>query len=166
MSTASIAADVIRAAESNTPDATPSSPASSNAPEYPDLAIDEMDHLAADDPNNITRRTAAAMTVLADQRPFVSTRQGMVRREFNDDGNATRRAAREMIDQSEWAKGQKADPRDKRAMQAHDFAADVNKSTMESTLPIGGSFAAPGSKEWREAGDAVIDRIIERGRNK
>jgi len=86
----------------------------------------------------------------------------MVRRAFDDDGNVTRRNAREMIDQAAWAEGMKADPRDKAAMAAHDFAADINRSTMEGTLPTGGSVFAPGSDEWRQSGVNVIDAIFRR----
>ena len=63
-----------------------------------DAAVDEMDHLVAEDPTNQTRRIAAAMSTFHDSRPFVSTKQGMIRRQFNDDGSDKRRAAREMID--------------------------------------------------------------------
>jgi hypothetical protein len=161
MSTASNAREAIAAAEAAS-DATPTAPASTNAGDYPDLAVQEMDQLVADDPNNITRRIAAAMTVFHDPRNFVSTRQGMARRELSDDGNATRRTAREMIDLAEWAKDEKADPRDKAAMAAHGFASEINNSEMSNTLPSGGSVFAPGSDEYRQSGDAVIDAIVRR----
>lgn len=163
MSTESIARDMIAAAES-APTATPSTPEGSNAHEYVDIARQEFESYVADDPQNPTRRAAAAAMTTLDRRPFVSTHGGLVRRQFQDDGNPTRRAARELIDQAAAVEGMKADPRDKRAMAAHDFAADVNKSTMEGTLPEGGSVFAPGSDEWRESADAVIEQIIRRGR--
>jgi hypothetical protein len=164
MSTASNAREAIAAAEAAS-DATPSGSASSNAHEYPDIAAEEMDQLSADDRDNVTRRIAAAMTTFHDQRPFVSTKQGMVRRQFDDDGNATRRTAREMVDMFAAygdAKPTETDKANKRAMQAHDFAADVNRSAMENTLPAGGNVFERGSDEWRQSGDGVIDAIVRR----
>ena len=161
MSTAEIARSVISAAES-TPTATPSTPVESNAHEYADVAGQEFDHYIADDPQSVTRRAAAAAMTTLDRRPFVSTAQGMVRRQFDDDGNATRRTAREIIDQATWAEGMKADPRDRAAMQAHDFAADVNRSAMENKLPTGGNVFEPGTDEWRQSGQGVIDAIVRR----
>ena len=49
-------------------------------------------------------------------------------------------------------------------MTADDFAADVNKSTMDGTLPMGGSVFTPGTDEYNKSADAVIDAIIKHGR--
>jgi hypothetical protein len=157
MSTASIAADVIRAAESAS-DATPSTPAGSNAHEYVDLARQEFEGYIADDPMSISRRAAAAAMTTLDKRPFVSTAQGMARRQ-HEPTSRTNQIAREMADLAAWADGEKADPRDKAAMQAHDFAKSVNHSTMESTLPAGGNIFEPGSDEWHQSADSVIDAM-------
>ena len=160
MSTTESAARAAISAVEAAPAPTPASPASSNAHEYPQLAAEEMDHRLADDPGNPTRRIAAAMTVLHDERPYVSTAQGMARRQFYDDGDRTRQLAREAIDLAAWAEGQQADPRDRAALAAHGFAADVNKGAMEGVLSSGGSVFEPGSDQYREAADAVIDAII------
>jgi hypothetical protein len=162
VSTASIAADVIRQHASSTASETPSTPEGSNAHEFPDIAGQEFDALMADDPTNRTRAHVAAHMVTSDRRPYVSTRGGLVRRQFDNDGDPTRRAAREAIDLQAWADGQKADPRDRRAMQAHGFAREINGSTMANSLPSGGEVFAPGSDEWRQSGDAVIDALAQR----
>jgi hypothetical protein len=161
--TADIARSVIESAGSPS-ESTPTSPTATNAHEFPDAAVDELDQMLASDPTNQTRRIAAAMSTFHDPRPFVSTKQGMIRRQFNDDGNETRRAAREMIDLAAWAEGQEANPADKAALAAHGFAAGINKSTMDGTLPMGGSVFTPGTDEYNQSADAVIDAIIKHGR--
>jgi hypothetical protein len=60
------------------------------------------------------------------------------------------------------AKPTEADRANKRAMQAHDFATEVNRSAMENALPAGGNVFAPGSEEWRQSGEGVIDAIVRR----
>jgi hypothetical protein len=115
----------------------------SNAHEHPQIAEAEMDALAAGGvrANTHTKRVAAAMSVFHDHRPYVSTKHGQVRRQFEDDGNATRRAAREALDGVSFFDGVKADPADVATMHANDFAADVNRQTMEGTLPTNASTA-------------------------
>ena len=155
MSTESIARSVIASAES-APEARPSTlstPEESNAHEYADVAGQEFDHYIADDPQSVSRRAAAAAMTTLDHRPFVSTKQGMVRRQHSDDGNATRRTAREMVDLFAWGEGQKADPRDKAAMVARDFANGVLAAEMADPLPAD---ASP---------DQIIDAIIAHGRS-
>ena|SRR5688572_25653373 len=166
MSTESIARQVIAASESApTVSADDRAAAHEVADSVPWLEA-EARHHAADDADSFTRRAASVATTLADSRPFVSTKQGMVRRQFDDDGNATRRVAREAIDAAEWFSD--VDPtqvaKDKRAMQLHEFAKATNASTMGATLPSGGDVFEPGSDEWRQSADAVIDQIIQRGR--
>jgi hypothetical protein len=120
----------------------------SNAHEHPQIAEAEMDALAAGGvgANTHTKRVAAAMSVFHDQRPYVSTKQGMVRRQHEDGAGITgtadtRRAAREALDLHEWAKDLKPNPEAVAAMHANDFAADVNRQTMEGTLPTNASTA-------------------------
>lgn len=164
--TASIAASVIKeAAESASTSDAPAAPESSNARDHHDIAIQEMDALSADDAGSLTRRTAAAMQTYFDERPLVSTRYGQVRRKFNDDGNATRRAAREMIDQAAWAEGQEDRPHaeaNRRAMRVHDFAAELNGSPKPSAGAMPSDF---GTEAYREAADRILDAIVKRGRD-
>jgi hypothetical protein len=159
MSTANAAREAISAADSAT-ESTPSAPASSNAADYPELALQEMDHhLAADGSDSLTRRVAAAAVGFHDPRPFEITKQGMARRQFDDHGSATRRAAREAMDLAAWAEDVELDPADKRAMHLHDFARSVNESTMDETLPAGGA-------DFHADADAIADAIIRRGRDR
>jgi hypothetical protein len=162
MNTTDIARSVINATGSDSASSALSTPEGSNAHEYGDVAGAEFDNYIADDPQSFTRRAAAAALTTLDARPFVSTKQGMVRRQFDDNGDPTRRAAREALDLQAWADGQKADPRDRRAMQAHAFAKDINNGTMANSLPSGGEVFEPGSDEWRQSGDSVIDAIARR----
>jgi hypothetical protein len=159
-STASIAADVISAAGSASSD-TLSTPETSNGHEFPDIAGAEYDAYIADDPQSFTRRAAAAALTTLDARPFVSTKQGMARRAY-DPPSRTHQIAREAMDLQAFAEGMKADPRDRRAMQAHAFAKDINNGAMANSLPSGGDVFEPGSDEWRQSGDAVIDALARR----
>ena len=86
-----------------------------------------------------------------------------MRREFDDYGSTTRRAAREMIDLHAWGEGREIDPQDKRNMALHKFASEVNANTHETTLPSGGSLTEPGSDQWNQSAEAVVESIVSRG---
>lgn len=178
--TADIARDILASLGKKDNRSTPASPARhTNAapvvthrrPEY-----QEVDALMENDPDNRTRRIAAAAAVFYDNKPYTLTKQGMVRREFDDHGSATRRAARELIDLHEYGKDRTHDPEghpiteqsreaNRHARALHDFAHEVNHSTMEETLPTNdGPLAPPGSEAFRSSADAVADAVIQRGR--
>jgi hypothetical protein len=159
-STADIARSVITSGDTTNND----SNTTSNAHEHSQIAEAEMDALAAGGigPNTHTKRVAAAMTVFHDRRPYVSTRQGAVRRQFDDDADlvgsastaSTRRAAREAVDGVTFFDGVKANPGDKTKLAANEFAADVNSSTLESTLPTNATT------------DQIVAEIIRRRRER
>lgn len=150
--TASIARSVISEAAEST-NAAPSTESTKQATAVADgnpWLEDEVRHYMADDKDNPTRRWAAIATSMLDKRPFRSTRYADVRREFADDGNQTRRIAREALDaQTHFSD---VDPKqlakDRRALDIERFAADVNRSTGQNTL----------------AGDDIIGQVIAKGR--
>jgi hypothetical protein len=139
--TASIARQVVESGDTSNNDHS-----TSNAADFPDAAGQEFDSYMADDPTNATRRIAAAMMTVHDRRNLVSTRHGQVRRQHEDGAgitgtSETRRAAREALDGVSFFDGVKADPADVATMHANEFAADVNRQTMEPTLPTNASTA-------------------------
>lgn len=112
--------------------------------------MQEADYLAADDASNLTRRIAAAAVSFHDPRPFVGTKYGQVRRQF--DAVTPTERAREFLDLAAWSEGEELrNPDDVRDMHLANFACSVNGSTMTDTLT--------GAN-----GEDVIDAIIRRGR--
>jgi hypothetical protein len=173
-STAGIAASVIAESEAA------SAPADYNAGDFATLASEhpwilaEIEQNGNDDlskpAESPTRRAAAIAVGAYDPREFVRTKEGFVRRDY-EPSNFTGAVAAEIADsmaafQARGGDIHKRDTRKTTARAAHDFAASVNASDMETSLPIGGQLAAPGSPEWHAAADAVIDRIVEKVRER
>jgi len=121
------------------------------------LVGDEEDH------TNKTRLAAAAEIVARDPRAMVETKFGSVRREFDDEGSTTRRHARDMVDLHAALGGYEISEQDQQAGALHDFSREVNDSTMEPTLPTGGS--TPGSDQWSEQAAEIADSITTVGRD-
>jgi hypothetical protein len=117
----------------------------------------------AGEPDSPTRRAAALVMTMLDERPVEQTRYGQVRRQFDDYGSATRRAAREAIDAAEFYGDYKLPEADQHARALNEFAAETNRATGENTLPVGGSIAQPGSDAWSESAASVGDAIVSRG---
>ena len=159
-STSDIARQVVESGDTRTNDDTNTS----NAPDYPEVAGQELDQLMADDPTNATRKIAAALSVVHDRRPYTSTRQGMVRRAFEAGDPvkgtaATRLAAREALDGMSFGEAmraglseddKKAIAKDRATLHANDFSHSVHASTMGRTLPENASV------------DDIVNAIIAR----
>jgi hypothetical protein len=88
----------------------------------------------------------------------------MIRRQLDHLGTFTRRAAQEAIDAQAFRGNFELSEKDQQAVALTKFASEVNASTMDNTLPAGGSIASVGSDQWSSAADSVAGAIASRSK--